>query len=241
MTSQDHNSGDLIVCHCITHQENLYGKPFQFRNSCQLSTVIKCIHSIKSGGLNNSLFKELLENLHTDYHDLNFMYLCVSFRDMLEHFYFLKGEVVYFSITQGSPVVELSDNQWFCNLACMVDISKQLFELSVNSTLKYEAPINKNRTVEACDLYCCLLPQCAGVCACRSCSPIANTISHFFSSGRSGVHFFSLNTIPTNILIVCRSVRQCQNKNSTQQRNEHISCLRNPFQSMLYKRSEEFK
>ena len=59
---------DLVVCHCIIHQQNLCAKSLQLRNV--MSTVIKCINFIKSRGLNSRLFKKLLEDLNADYHNL---------------------------------------------------------------------------------------------------------------------------------------------------------------------------
>ena len=63
---------DLVVCHCIIHQQNLCAKSLQLRNL--MSTGIKCINFFKSRGLNSLLFKKLLEDLNADYHNL--IYYC---------------------------------------------------------------------------------------------------------------------------------------------------------------------
>ena len=55
---------DLVVCHCIIHQQNLCAKSLQLRDV--ISTGIKCINFIKSRGLNSRLFKKLLEDLNVD-------------------------------------------------------------------------------------------------------------------------------------------------------------------------------
>ena len=63
---------DLVVCHCIIHQQNLCAKSLQLHNV--VSTVIKCINFIKSRGLNSRLCKKFLEDLNADYHNL--IYYC---------------------------------------------------------------------------------------------------------------------------------------------------------------------
>ena len=77
---------DLVVCHCIIHQQNLCAKSLQLRNV--MSTVTKCINFIKSRGLNSRLFKKLLEDLNADYHNL--IYYCearwMSRSEMLTRF-----------------------------------------------------------------------------------------------------------------------------------------------------------
>ena len=50
---------------------------------------------------------------------------------MLTRFYFLRNEIGQFMNMQGNPVVELSNNQWLCDLAFMVDISKHFSELNI--------------------------------------------------------------------------------------------------------------
>ena len=84
---------DLVVCHCIIHQQNLCAKSLQFRNV--MSTVIKCINIIKSRGLNSRLFKKLLKDLNADYHNL--VYYCevrwMSRSEMLTRFYLLRNEI----------------------------------------------------------------------------------------------------------------------------------------------------
>ena len=124
---------DLVVCHCIIHQQNLCAKSFQFRNV--MSTVIKCINIIKSRGLNSRLFKKLLEDLNADYHTGNLIYYCevrwMSRSEMLTRLYLLRDEINQFMDMQGNPVVELSDNRWLCNLTFMVDISKHFSKLNI--------------------------------------------------------------------------------------------------------------
>ena len=90
-----------------------------------MSTVTKCIKSIKRRGLNTRSFKKLLEDLNADYHNLIYYYevRSMSRSDMLTHFYLLRNEVCQFMNMQGIPVAGLSDSGWLCDLAVMVDIS----------------------------------------------------------------------------------------------------------------------
>ena len=131
MTRYGLNASDLVVCHCVIHQENLCAKSVKLSNVMPI--VIKCINFIKNRGLNSRLFKQLLEDLNSDYHDL--VYHCavrwLSRSDMLTRFYLLRNEVDQFMNNQGNHVVELTDSQWLCDLEFMVDISKHLSELNV--------------------------------------------------------------------------------------------------------------
>lgn len=59
---------DLIICHCIIHQESLCAQSLRFNNV--MSTVVSCINFIKTRGLNSRQFKELLSDLDSEYGDL---------------------------------------------------------------------------------------------------------------------------------------------------------------------------
>ncbi|KAK3874139.1 hypothetical protein Pcinc_020899 [Petrolisthes cinctipes] len=76
---------------------------------------------------------ELLNDLDLEYGD--FVYHCevrwVSRGNMLIRFYELRDEVKQFMDMKGTPVKELSDTKWLCDLAFMVDITKYLSELNV--------------------------------------------------------------------------------------------------------------
>lgn len=122
---------ELIVCHCIIHQENLCARSLRLSNV--MSTVVSCINFIKSRGLNNRQFKELLNDLDSEYGDV--VYYCevrwLSRGNMLMRFYELLDEVKLFMEMKEKPVRELSDNKWLCDLAFMVDITKYLSELNI--------------------------------------------------------------------------------------------------------------
>ncbi|KAI4830515.1 hypothetical protein KUCAC02_002143 [Chaenocephalus aceratus] len=123
---------ELVVCHCIVHQENLCAHTLKLNNV--MHTVVSTINFIKSRGLNSRQFKELLRELESEYGDL--IYLCevrwLSLASMLARFYQLREEVKQFTEMKGKPVMELSDSKWLCDLGFMVDItSKYLAELNV--------------------------------------------------------------------------------------------------------------
>ncbi|KAK1343747.1 hypothetical protein QTO34_014300 [Cnephaeus nilssonii] len=93
---------DLIICHCIIHQESLCAQI----------------------GFNSHLFKELLNDLGSEYGDL--IYHCevrwLRCGNMLMRFYERWDEVKQFMEMKGKPVMELT---------FMVDITKYLSELNV--------------------------------------------------------------------------------------------------------------
>uniref|UniRef100_UPI00358F5BAB general transcription factor II-I repeat domain-containing protein 2B-like n=1 Tax=Myxine glutinosa TaxID=7769 RepID=UPI00358F5BAB len=122
---------ELVVCHCIIHQENLCAQSLKLNNV--MTTVVSTINVIKSRGLNSRQFKELLSELESEYGDL--VYHCevrwLSRGNMLTRFYSLREEVKQFMEMKGKPVMELSDSKWLCDLGFMVDITKYLSELNV--------------------------------------------------------------------------------------------------------------
>ena len=122
---------DLIVCHCIIHQENLCAQSLRLSNV--MSTVISCINFIKSRRLNSRQFKELLNDLDSEYGDLVYHYEMrwLSRENMLMRFYELRDEVKLFMEMKGKPVTELSDGKWLCDLAFMVDMTKYFSELNM--------------------------------------------------------------------------------------------------------------
>ncbi|TWW69198.1 Protein ZBED8 [Takifugu flavidus] len=98
-----------------------------------MKTVVSTINFIKSRGLNNRQFKELLSELESEYGDL--VYHCevqwLSRANMLARFYTLREEVKHFMEMKGKPVMELSDGKFLSDLAFMVDITKHLSELNI--------------------------------------------------------------------------------------------------------------
>nr|KAF6471609.1 hypothetical protein HJG59_010988 [Molossus molossus] len=98
-----------------------------------MSTVVSCINFVKSRGFNSCQFKELLNDLDSEYDDL--VYHCevqwLSHRNMLMRFYELQDEVKQFMEMKGKPVRVLNDSEWLCDLAFMVGITMYLSELTI--------------------------------------------------------------------------------------------------------------
>nr|KAF6460617.1 hypothetical protein HJG59_011522 [Molossus molossus] len=122
---------DLIIFHCIRHQESLCAQSLWLNNA--MSTVVSCINFVKRRGYNSRHFKELLNDLDSEHHDL--IYHCevrwLSCGNMLMRFYELQDEVKQFMEMKGNPVRELNDSKWLCDLVFIVDTTKYLSELNV--------------------------------------------------------------------------------------------------------------
>nr|KAF6407290.1 hypothetical protein HJG59_009933 [Molossus molossus] len=122
---------DLIICHCIPHQESLCAQSLHLNNV--MSTVVSCSNFVKSRRFNSCQFKELLNDLDSEYSDL--VYHCevrwLSPGNILMRFYRLQDEVKQFMEMKGKPVSELNDSKWLCDLVFTVDITKYLSELNV--------------------------------------------------------------------------------------------------------------
>lgn len=122
---------DIVVCHCIIHQESLCAHSLKINNV--MKTVVSTINFIKRRGLNNRQFKELLSKLESEYGDL--VYHCevqwLSRANMLARFYTLREEVKHFMEMKEKPAVELSDAKFLSDLAFMVDITKHLSKLNI--------------------------------------------------------------------------------------------------------------
>uniref|UniRef100_A0A5S6QHL4 Dimer_Tnp_hAT domain-containing protein n=1 Tax=Trichuris muris TaxID=70415 RepID=A0A5S6QHL4_TRIMR len=127
---------DLIICHCIIHQESLCVQSLRLNNV--MSTAVSCINFVKSRNFNSRQFKQLLNDLQSEYGDL--VYHCevrwLSRGNMLRRFYELRNEIKQFMEMKGKLVRELSDSKWLCDLAFMVDITNYLSELN----LKLQGP-----------------------------------------------------------------------------------------------------
>ena len=113
------DTNNLIVCHCIVHQENLCSQSLRLNHV--MSTGVSFITFVKSRGLNSRQFKQFLNDLHSEHCDL--VYYCevrwLSCGNMLRRFYQLRDEVEQFIEMKGKPVRELKDSKWLCDLAFM--------------------------------------------------------------------------------------------------------------------------
>jgi len=64
---------------------------------------------------------------------------------------------------------------WWCCVKCVVHHERDVREEQHHT---YVAQTSNNRVIMACELYCCLLPQCEALRICRSRFSIA-TVSYF--------------------------------------------------------------
>ncbi|XP_026326221.1 general transcription factor II-I repeat domain-containing protein 2-like [Hyposmocoma kahamanoa] len=114
---------DLIVLHCIIHQQNLCSKSIRLQHV--MDVVVKTINFIRSRGLNHRQFKGFLDEISAEYNDVT--YYCevrwLSKGKMLKRFYELRNEIADFMKIKDKPLSELSDPKWICDLAFLVDLT----------------------------------------------------------------------------------------------------------------------
>ena len=98
-----------------------------------MSVVVTTINLIKERALNNSQFRELLEESEAEHGDL--VYYCevrwFSKGRMLQCFFKLVSEVKDFMESKGKPIPQLSDNKWVTDLAFIVDIAELISDLNL--------------------------------------------------------------------------------------------------------------
>ena len=123
---------DLIVCHCLLHQEVLCSKILKMQNV--IPRIIKIINFIRSTGLNHRQFKELLFELDSEYEDVLYHteIRWLSRGKMLKRFYDLKVEIQQFLDMRQISFPEFNDKQWMTDLAFCIDITSHLNALNIS-------------------------------------------------------------------------------------------------------------
>ena len=95
-----------------------------------LQTVLTLL---KKTDLNNRIFKQVLKDFDADYDDL--LFFCAVFwtscGNMPGRFHSLLLEIIEFRNLRKCPLIELENENWLCDLGFMVDITKQLNDLTV--------------------------------------------------------------------------------------------------------------
>ena len=121
---------DLILCHCIIHQENLCAKRLRMNNV--MSVVVNTVNFIRSRALNHRQFKEFLIELDAEYGDVTYYseVRWLSRGNCLRRFYNLLHEIQLFVELKGHHVPELQNDSWLMDLAFLVDITTHLNELN---------------------------------------------------------------------------------------------------------------
>lgn len=103
-----------------------------------MKVVVTCTNFIKKYGLNHRQFKELCEDLESEYGDLIFYteVRWLSRGKMLRRFYEMRKEIELFMEIKEKPIPELNDDEWICDLAFLVDLTTHLNQLNSNLQAK---------------------------------------------------------------------------------------------------------
>ena len=140
---------DVIISHCIIHQENICAKVLSMDHVMQ--EVVTTVNFIKSRGLNHRQFQGLLLELNVDQGDVIYFSSVrwLSRGATLKRFWSLLPEITIFMDGKGKDTELLTDVKWVDNLSFLVDMTRHLSEL--NRKLQ-------GRDQLACDMYdhvCC--------------------------------------------------------------------------------------
>ena len=121
---------DLIVSHCIIHQENLCAKRLRMNNV--MYVVVNTVNFIRSRALNHRQFKEFLIEIDAEYGDVTYYseVRWLSRGNCLKRFYNLLYEIQLFVEMKDHHVPELQNESWQMDLAFLVDITTHLNELN---------------------------------------------------------------------------------------------------------------
>lgn len=129
---------DVLVSHCIIHQENLCSKVLDFGEV--MKNVVSCVNYIRARGLNHRQFKSFLQALNSDYPDVN--YFCavrwLSRAATLKRFWNLKENIQTFMESKNQDASFLKDDTWLNDFAFLTDITHHLSELNVKLQGKHQ-------------------------------------------------------------------------------------------------------
>jgi hypothetical protein len=95
MEKRTGQASDLVLCHCIIHQQSLCSKAIKMNHV--MNTVVSTVNFIRSRSLNHRQFRELLIGIEADYGDV----ICysqvrwLSRRKLLKRIYDLRKESSY--------------------------------------------------------------------------------------------------------------------------------------------------
>ncbi len=143
---------DLLKFHCIIHQEALCAKSAGLADV--MKVVVKTINFILSRGLNYRQFRNLLDEIESQYSDL--LYFCkvhwLSRGAMLERVFDLREEIALFLEEKNVSAEEFRDEEWITKLAFLTDITSHLNSLNfklqgsnqlVNELYQHTVPFEK--------------------------------------------------------------------------------------------------
>lgn len=97
------------------------------------NVLVKAINFIKTRGLNHRQFQQLMGDIEAEYCDVK--YFCeirwLSKAGMLTRAYEILEEIVLYFDMKGNSIHEITDNEWKCDLAFLVDITDHFSTLNV--------------------------------------------------------------------------------------------------------------
>lgn len=121
-----------IFLHCIIHCENLCSRAFDLE--LVMPVVIDTVNFIRNNAKNHNQFQEYLKSMVSEFGDVIF-YLRIrwlSRGNCFKRFLQLIFEIDLFLKSKEKFVLELSNLNWICNLAFMVDTCNHLNILNTN-------------------------------------------------------------------------------------------------------------
>ena len=103
---------NVVVSHCIIHQENLCTKVLDFADV--MANIVKCVNYIRKRGLNHRQFKTFLEELDNEYFDVVYFSAIrwLSRAVTLKRFWNLRQEIKLFMESKHQNMRFLSNENW---------------------------------------------------------------------------------------------------------------------------------
>ncbi|XP_076373036.1 general transcription factor II-I repeat domain-containing protein 2B-like [Tachypleus tridentatus] len=122
---------DVVVSHCIIHQESLCTKVLDFPEV--MKNVVQCVNYIRTRGLNHRQFKTFLDELDSEYSDVLYFSAVrwLSRVATLKRFWNLREEMKFFMESKRQNVDFLSNENWLNDLAFLTDITQHLSDLNL--------------------------------------------------------------------------------------------------------------
>ncbi|GFV00120.1 general transcription factor II-I repeat domain-containing protein 2 [Trichonephila clavipes] len=123
---------EILVYHCIIHQEPLCAQTFPGEICKVMELVITIIISILAKALNYRQFKEFLFEMESEYADLllHDKVRWLPRENFLKRFASLFPEIKAFLLEKGVHYPELTDDQWIQNFYFMVDVTSHMNQLN---------------------------------------------------------------------------------------------------------------
>ncbi|XP_028170983.1 general transcription factor II-I repeat domain-containing protein 2-like [Ostrinia furnacalis] len=139
-----YNLTNLVTFHCFIHQENLIARAVNPDLEAVMKTVINIVNYIRAKELNHRKFTSLLEELKSEYSDvlLHTSVRWLSRGKVLERFFSLRHEIMLFLDQNNKIYPELQQDEWWCLLAFLCDITEKLN--NVNQSLQGKDKIVSN-------------------------------------------------------------------------------------------------